>query len=60
MQLVVDWLEGVARVEMEENPAKAAYFTGSVYWEHTLHDLSHGINSDLLVTEMVQFRHLFL
>lgn len=51
-QLVVDWLEGVARMGLEQYPAKAAYFTDTVCWENTLHDLSHSIDSDLLVTEM--------
>lgn len=58
MQLVVDWLEGVARVGLEQYPMKAAYFTDNVCWEHTLHDLSHGIDSDVLVTEMVRSRYL--
>ena len=52
-QLVVDWLEGLARVGLEQYPAKAAYFTDSVCWENTLHDITHGIDSDVLVTEMV-------
>ena len=50
---MVDWLEGVARAGLEHYPVKAAYFADSVCWENTLHDLSRGIDTDLLVTEMV-------
>jgi nuclear pore complex protein Nup107 len=51
-QLVVDWLEGQAMVGLEQYPVKAAYFTDNVCWENTLHDLSHCIDRDLLVTQM--------
>lgn len=60
LQLVVDWLEGVARVGLEQYPVKAAYFTDNVCRENTLHDLSHGIDTDVLVTELVQSRYLLL
>ena len=52
-QLVVDWLEGLARVGLEQYPVKTAYFTDNVCLENTLHDLIHGIDCNLLVTEMV-------
>ena len=53
LQLVVDWLEGLARVGLETYPAKAAYFADNVCWENTLHDITHGVDCDVLVTEMV-------
>ena len=53
-QLVVDWLEGLARAGLEQFPAKAAYFADNICWENTLHDITHGIDSDLLVSEMVK------
>ena len=40
-------------VGLEQYPVKAAYFTDNVCWENTLHDLSHCIDRDLLVTQMV-------
>ena len=54
LQLVVDWLEGLATIGLEQYPVKAAYFTDNVCWENTLHDLSHCIDRDLLVTQMVR------
>jgi nuclear pore complex protein Nup107 len=51
-QLVVDWLERLARVGLETYPAKAAYFADNVSWENTLHDITHGVDCDFLVTEM--------
>ena len=53
-QLVVDWLEGLARAGLEQYSAKAAYFADNVCWENTLHDLTHGVDCDVLVTEMVR------
>ena len=53
LQLVVDWLERLARVGLETYPAKAAYFADNVSWENTLHDITHGVDCDFLVTEMV-------
>lgn len=53
VQLVVDWLEGLAKVGLEQYPVKTAYFTDTVCWENTLHDLIHNIDCNLVVTEMV-------
>ena len=53
VQLVVDWLEGLARVGLEQFPVKAVYFTDNVCFENTLHDLKHATDRAVLVTELV-------
>lgn len=53
-QLVVDWLEQSARASLEQFPVKVSYFADSVSWENTLHDITHGIDSRHIVTEMVR------
>ena len=50
-QIVVDWLEKNALSNLESFPTKVNYFTDSVTWENTLHDIRNGINREHLVTE---------
>ena len=52
-QLVVDWLEGLAKMVLDLYPVKVAYFADSICWENTLHHIIHGLDSDRIVTEMV-------
>jgi len=51
-QIVVDWLEKNALSNLESFPTKVNYFTDSVTWENTLHDIRNGINREHLVTEV--------
>ena len=57
VKLVVDWLEGLARSGLEKFSLHAAYYTGNVCWENTLHDIKHGNGRDVLVTELVSYYH---
>lgn len=49
-QLVVDWLEGLAKAGLGDYHIH--HFTDNVCWENTLHDITHGIDRESLVTEM--------
>ena len=51
---MVDWLEGLASSMLDYYPVKVAYFADSVTWESTLHDITHGLGNNHLVTEMVK------
>nr|XP_029500797.1 nuclear pore complex protein Nup107-like [Oncorhynchus nerka] len=59
-QLVVDWLESIAKDEIGDFSDNIEYYAKSVYWENTLHALklrrntsSTGFNVPL-VTELVR------
>ncbi len=56
LKLVVDWLEKNALTNLERYPVKVNYFTDSVKWENTLHDIEHGIGKGYIITEMVRPR----
>ena len=53
LQLVVDWLERTACLNLDSFPSKVNYFADNVLWENTLHDIKNGIGRDHLVTELV-------
>lgn len=47
----MDWLEGLAKAGLGDYHIH--HFTDNVCWENTLHDITHGIDRESLVTEMV-------
>ncbi|XP_019849419.1 PREDICTED: nuclear pore complex protein Nup107-like isoform X1 [Amphimedon queenslandica] len=51
-QIVVDWLEDIASRQLSNFPAKVKYYTDSVSWESTLHDVQHNLNTEHIVTEL--------